>query len=466
MSDAPINRGRRIAVIGLDSAPPELVFDRWRTHLPVLSKLMARGLWGTLRSCHPPITVPAWSSMLASRDPGELGLYGFRDRRSFGYDSARITSARAVTAPRVWEPLADLGARSILIGVPQTYPPFPVNGCLVSCFLTPSGAKVTTFPQQLRAELDAICGEYLFDIPDFRSPDREAVRRRIYRKTEQDFAIARHLVTTRPWELFLMVVMGTDRMQHAFWPNAAAEDADARWASLLDYYRYLDREIGELLHLLGDDVVVLVVSDHGAKQLDGGIHINEWLMRHGWLALKQEPQSQTALLPEMIDWSRTRAWGEGGYCGRVFLNVRNREPEGTVAASDYERCRDELIAAVADLEVPSSSVRRSAAFRPDQIYARTNGIAPDLMVYFDDLHWRALGSVGSGSIYNDGNDMGPDGANHDWDGVFILADPRVDLGGRRLEGAQLMDVAPTILSYYGDAGGVAAQSMRGRSLRS
>ena len=71
---------RRVAVIGLDCADPKLVFDRWLDDLPNIRQLVERGTWGPLRSVDPPITVPAWSCMLTSRDPGELGIYGFRNR--------------------------------------------------------------------------------------------------------------------------------------------------------------------------------------------------------------------------------------------------------------------------------------------------------------------------------------------------------------------------------------------------
>ena len=79
MSAGGAARGR-VAVIGLDCAEPSLVFDRFADELPNISQLIARGTWGPLRSVDPPITVPAWSCMLTGRDPGELGIYGFRNR--------------------------------------------------------------------------------------------------------------------------------------------------------------------------------------------------------------------------------------------------------------------------------------------------------------------------------------------------------------------------------------------------
>ena len=79
---------------------------------------------------------------------------------------------------------------------------------------------------------------------------------------------------------------------------------------------------------------VMIVSDHGAKTIVGAICINEWLMREGYLTLKEKPQGRTKFSTKLVDWSRTKAWGEGGYYSRIFMNVAGREPQGTIPAAD------------------------------------------------------------------------------------------------------------------------------------
>src|SRR5205814_9829537 len=100
----------------------------------------------------------------------------------------------------------------------------------------------------------------------------------------------------------------------------------------------------KLLAFADDATAVLVVSDHGAKRMDGGICVNEWLIANGYLSLAEKPASPVPLSKAKVDWSRTKAWGEGGYYARVFLNVAGREPNGTVAPEDYEKVREELAA--------------------------------------------------------------------------------------------------------------------------
>ena len=90
----------------------------------------------------------------------------------------------------------------------------------------------------------------------------------------------------------MMVEMGTDRIHHGFWkyhdPSHPKYEAGSKYErSIHEYYRYLDEEIGALLTLIDDDTVILVVSDHGAKKMDGGICFNEWLIREGYLTLQE-----------------------------------------------------------------------------------------------------------------------------------------------------------------------------------
>jgi predicted AlkP superfamily phosphohydrolase/phosphomutase len=143
----------RLLIIGLDCAEPSLVFDRWRADLPALNRLMTEGVYGELESCIPAITVPAWSCMMSGRDPGELGVYGFRNRVDRSYGRMVVADSRAIRFPRLWDILGETGWRVAVIGVPGAYPPSAVNGALVSCFLAPSTDVTYTFPPALAERL-------------------------------------------------------------------------------------------------------------------------------------------------------------------------------------------------------------------------------------------------------------------------------------------------------------------------
>ncbi|HEY0025992.1 MAG TPA: alkaline phosphatase family protein [Longimicrobium sp.] len=457
-------------VIGLDCADPDLVFHRWLEHLPNLRRVLQAGVHGPLRSSTPPITVPAWMSMVTGKDPGELGFYGFRNRADHGYERLSLVTSASVHEPTVWDLLGAAGKRSVVIGVPPSYPVRPVRGELVSCFLTPEAAQQWTHPHALSAEIRRLVGDYMVDVRGFRTDRKRWLLEQIYEMTEKRFTVARHLLRSRQWDFFMMVEMGTDRIHHGFWqymdpdhvlypgPNEF-EDA------IFQYYRRVDELLGGLLEFADDDTRVLIVSDHGAKRMDGGIAINEWLIQQGYLVLKRYPDRPTKFEQLEVDWPRTRAWSEGGYYARLFLNVRGREPQGAVDPAEYESVRRRI---GEELEALGDEQGRPIGTRvvvPSEEYAALNNVAPDLLLFFGDLFWRSVGTVGGGRVHTRENDTGPDGANHDWNGIFLMAEGR-DLGrggnGARIEGLGIGDVAPTILDAFGLSG---AHALRGRAVR-
>ncbi|MDW8233948.1 MAG: alkaline phosphatase family protein [Roseiflexaceae bacterium] len=442
---------RRILIIGLDCATPELIFEAWRNELPTIASLMQHGVYARLESCIPAITVPAWACMMSSCDPGQLGIYGFRNRADHSYTSMITANARAITVPRLWDFLGRAGKRVGLVGVPQTYPVSSVNGDLVSCFLTPNDQVQFTYPLSLKQDIARwVRGEFLMDVPNFRSENKSAILADIYRMADQHFTICKRLLERKRYDFFMTVDMGVDRIHHAFWkymdPQHPKHIPGSPFAhAIRDYYRFIDEQIADLLDLVDDRTIVLIVSDHGAKAMLGGFCLNEWLIQEGYLVLEEYPETPTPLDRCRIDWTRTSVWGSGGYYGRLFLNVAGREPEGIVARDEVDKLRDEIAAKLESLPDHTGRIMGTRAFRPEVIYREVRGVAPDLIVYFGDLNWRSVGSVGGKSLYTFENDTGPDDANHSQHGIFILYDPRHRGGGRRIDDINIYDVAPTLL---------------------
>jgi predicted AlkP superfamily phosphohydrolase/phosphomutase len=444
---------RRLFVIGLDCFDPTLAFEWWREDLPNLSRLAAQGTWGRLESTVPPITVPAWTCMLTGRDPGEQGFYGFRNRADHSYDQMCIATADRIRFPRVWDYVSDAGEQAIVIGVPQTYPVKPLNGIMVSSFLTPSTMSAYTYPPEFKAEIAATLGEYMLDVPNFRTEDKVRLLQDIYRMSRQRFDLVQHLLQTRRgWSFFMFVDMGPDRIHHGMWkyidPNHPKHTAGNPYRNTIaKYYQFLDAQIGKLLDLLPDDAAVLVMSDHGAQAMQGGLCINDWLIERGYLTLSDKPAGIVSLAMCEIDWSKTKAWGAGGYYGRVFLNVQGREPEGIIPPGQVESFKAQLAAELEGLGDPQGSPIGTRVFRPEQVYREINNIPPDLIVYFGDLAWRSVGSVGNPAIHVFENDTGPDDANHAQHGMYILRWP--GQGDGRMVDRTWRAIAPTMLDILG-----------------
>ena len=452
---------RKVLVVGLDCAPPAVLFHTSAEHglglkdqLPNLSRLIDEGIYGSLSSSVPCITVPAWTSMLSSKDPGVLGFYGFRNRADHSYDRMTIATNDAVHERRVWDILSDVDKTSVVVGVPQTYPIKPLKGYLISSFLTPSTSRQYTYPNELRYDIDRVLDgrPYDVDVGQFRTEDKDFLLRQIQEMTEKRFAVIKYLLREKPWDFFMFVEIGLDRIHHGMWKfwdpdHPKHKPGNSYQSATPDYYRYLDRELGEILKMLEDDTLIMIVSDHGAQGMEGGFAINEWLRQEGLLVLKDEPLYDGLVPFEKVevDWEKTTAWGAGGYYGRVFMNVEGREPMGLIPAHDYEKVRDQLKEMIEALPDHEGNSMGSIAFKPEELYRQVGNVPPDLMVYLGNLRWRSVGSFGLPHIYTFENDTGPDDANHDQNGVFVLWDPRQDHGGRYVEDLQLMDVAPTVL---------------------
>lgn len=446
---------KKVLIIGLDCAEPDLVFNKWLSDLPNIRSLMENGVYGRLESVIPPITVPAWASMTTGKDPGELGFYGFRNRKDYSYDGLTFANSTSIKEDTVWDVLSKAGKKAILVGVPQTYPPKPINGNMVTCFLTPSTQSQYTYPPELKKEIEEHIGGYIIDVHDFRTEDKGKILQNIYDMTENHFKIIRHLITKKEWDFFMFVEMGIDRIQHGFWScfdeNHIKFKSDSPFADAIKkYYMYVDREIGKTLELIDENTTVMVVSDHGAKKMDGGICVNEWLIKEGYLRLSEYPGEVTPFSKLKVDWGRTKVWSEGGYYARIFMNVKGREPLGIIEPSMYENVRDELVLKLSAITDESGKNIGTRVFKPQEIYAKCNGIPPDLIVHFGNLDWRSVGSVGSGKIHVYENDTGPDDANHAQHGIFIMNGPDIGKNGVRLEDLHIMDIAPTILDVLGE----------------
>ncbi len=415
---------RKLLVIGLDAAPPRLLYEELVGELPTLGALIEEGARYQLKSCHPPITIPAWAVMTTGKTPGELGLYGFRHRKPGAYNEYWIASSRSIHFPQIWDILGRRGLRSVVVGVPPSYPPRPIRGYMISCFITPSNEVRFTWPPSLKRELK----DYIFDVV-FRTNERDKLIQELWKMTKRRFQVLR-MLSRRKWDFFMFVEIGVDRVQHAFWgymdkEHHKYEPGNKYEEVIKEYYKLIDEELEQLLKEVPKDAIIVLVSDHGAKRMKGAFCVNQWLADEGYLKLKEEPKKPGMELREVeVDWSRTTAWGWGGYYARIFINLKGREPHGYIDKRDYEATRDQLIRDLERIRGPHGERWDTKAYRPEDLYQEVKGSPPDLIVYFDDLSWRSAGTLGWPTNYLRENDRGPDDAVHDWYGIYVVHDPQ------------------------------------------
>jgi predicted AlkP superfamily phosphohydrolase/phosphomutase len=394
--------------------------------------------------------------MLSGRDPGELGLYGFRNRVPGTYDLATATSA-SVHDKRVWDLLGEHGRRVAVLFVPPGAPPPPVRGVSAACFLHPGGDAPWTFPRSLGADLEARFGPYVADVVDVRRAADDATLLALVLATRQRFQIARHVWETEQPDAMFVVDTAPDRLHHGYLHHLDRshphhDPHDARNDVVAGYYAMLDEQVGALVACAGADTTVIVASAHGARPMLGSVRVDEWLLREGWLALRgARPDVARPLRMDDVDWPRTRAWAEGGYHARVMLNVRGREPEGVIAPRDVDAERARLASSLRSLAASDPRIGSVEMVDPLRAYRAARGEPPDLMAFFGDLSLRASAAVGGPTaLFGERDDRGAglDAANHAWDGIFAMAGPTVRSRGV-LDGLSLFDVGPTVLAHAG-----------------
>jgi predicted AlkP superfamily phosphohydrolase/phosphomutase len=458
---------QKLLVIGLDCATPSLFFDRHLRNIPTIKRLQAAGIRGQMASSEPPITIPAWMCMATGKTPGQLGVYGFRHLKKGTYDKAWIASSSSIHGKTAWETIGEHGFKSIVVGIPPTYPIRPFNGYMVSCFITPSTENEFTHPPALKEEILGKFGHYTFDV-SFRIEEKKELFENLVKMTKERHEVVKYLIKNKPWDLCWFVEIGLDRMHHSYWKYFDERHKDYQPGSefegyIDEYERLLDRNVKEIIELVPDDTRILIVSDHGAQPMDGCMCINEWLIQEGYLSLNKYPEKITA--PEKLDvnWSKTKAIGWGGYYARIFFNVQGREPSGSIPSGEFEKERTLLRRKIEAMKGPDGRPLGNKTFLSSELYPDGYiGDDPDLFVYFSNLSWRSAGTVGHKKLYLEENDTGPDDAVHAKQGIFIgttkkayqkmagNSDAAIDkkLETSTIQQYSIYDVFPTILDHF------------------
>ncbi len=296
-------KANRVMIIGLDGAT-WTVIDPWIKDgtLPNLARLRREGSWGNLLSTIPPITAAAWSTFMTGKKPGKHGVFHFIklfDENNSSNGKPELVSARSIKSSTLWDILGHHERCVALINIPLTYPPRPVNGVMITGLLTPSSAKIFTYPPELSKEIT----DYKIDLDRFidKKPFQDDFNDEItaptltlveeYREmTEKRLRVTRSLMEREPWDFFMVVFTSPDRMGHYLWPFHRSPQPDDSLEvqqlcqAVRDYYIRLDQVVGELADQAGEDVTVIVISDHGMGPVPGKqLHCNNWLQQHGWL---------------------------------------------------------------------------------------------------------------------------------------------------------------------------------------
>jgi predicted AlkP superfamily phosphohydrolase/phosphomutase len=469
-------------VVGLDGAAWQLLRPLIADGLmPRLASLISSGAQGRLRSTIPPVTPPAWTSAVTGVNPGRHGIYGFH-RGHAQYEHQELMHSGRVQAPTLWEMANKQGQSAGVFNLPMTYPPVPLDGWMISGFMTPGiGQRMTGFvyPVELEKKILEWEPDYTIEIKSNQEQDWRdaALAERALGALEQRLSVLGRLLEEHPVDIVFSVMETPDRLQHIYYrymdPNESMYDTRAARQirpTIVRCFEVMDKVAGLLHDYAGPEGGVIVCSDHGFTAWDVSVHTNALLEKWGYLKLRrgarlmQNPLVSGAvplvrrLLPTRvrreakrrtfgaIDWSKTKAFASVYYQEGIFLNVVGRERLGTVPPSEVEALKDEIETHLRSLTDAGGGAVVDEVFRSENVFAgdALEG-APDLIVFMRDHRYVPDDEVFHRTPFTDHRSL-PRGGHHP-DGIVVVAGPGVRTSAQ-VE-ASIIDVTPTLLYMAG-----------------
>ncbi|HUS50917.1 MAG TPA: alkaline phosphatase family protein [Candidatus Paceibacterota bacterium] len=447
----------KVFVLGIDCAPPEFIFDDWLDELPTIKKLMEEGCYAKLNSSVPPLSIVAWTSIMTGKSPSDTGIFEYVYRKNNSYGDLNIFSSLNLKEKTIWQIASEQGKRSIICLMPLTWPiKKEFNGKLVCGFMTPDTNTEYTYPKELKQEIGTLFdGKFMIE-SQFRDVSKEKVVESSYQVTDMHFRLIKHFLKNETWDLFFSVLVESDAIGHHFLKfvdkNHRKYDPNSKFKDVMkDYYKYIDRNLGEILKMLDEDTKIIVLSDHGIKRLHNRVNLSDWLIKEGYLVLKNNLslKEKAKLSMDMVDWGKTRAWAIGAYEGQIFINLKKREPQGVVEETDYEKLIQELEIKLKEIPGDDGKKLETRIFVRKRDYdGKKIDIAPDMIIYFDELQYGCNTSlIGNETLWSPMTAKGSDDAGHSQQGMFIIKDNENNKGN--IGEIDVLDVAPTILNGMG-----------------
>jgi len=468
----------KVIVLGIDGAPWELI-DRFTKNgsIPNIAELVRTGVSADLRSTIPPVTSPAWKCYSTGKNPGKLGAFwwtkvDFRERKLTFASSADFKSRE------YWDYVSDAGEFCVQINMPMTYPPpSRFNGVFVSGVPALENDDYT-YPRELKEELLRkhgwrITHESEYDV----NPDKFIAS--VSQLIDRRFDLAEEYVERAG--LLHLTIFFIDDVQHYTWAQMKSGRGKHRDA-IETLWRQIDARIGQLRERAGPDHHFVIFSDHGFTDMKGALYINEWLgprfikkkavvkmgkksttermltladrahltpVLRRFVPAERRKRFQEGRRDEELDrrvffeWDQTKVYGSSE--GPVYIN------RTIVGDEEYDAIREELVRELEALVHPVTGERvvEKVYTKEEAYHGPHMDLAPDLVV-LPTLGYEIAANVSDeGKVWSTVDDFHNSWtAIHRMEGILIIKGPEVREGAR-IEGAEIYDVAPTVLALKG-----------------
>jgi len=459
--------------------------------LPTFTNLMSQGVHGPLKAWPNLNSAAAWSSIVTGYNPGMHGVHDFGSAPPQRGCTWHPMTALDRKKDPFWRLLSAKGKKVNIVNVPISYPADPINGFMLAGMDTPGlSSHGFAHPPELRDELSRQGIGYIIDVPNLGDLSRKHPYQLPIEVKKMVEARSRTILylLKKPWDAFMTVFVALDRVQHYYWPKGEFSLEKREWAPIRETYQLIDSFLGDVLKQVDKDTTLLLVSDHGfGSMLAANRLLNRLFAKLGLLYFRQGPNRlQGRLLKALllygrryipyrlqyslsktfrklhiqavsesmfagIDWSRTQAFASP-HGGRVFINLKGRQPEGTVSPEDYHPLRQNIRGILQNLIDPTTGIRviKGVHLREDIFHGPYSDPAGDLVI---EWNIEAIGSALSSPTpgYQTSVSLSKDlrffqgwTGGHRPFGIFIAYGPQIKKGETISTAAQY-DITPTLL---------------------
>ncbi len=407
--------------------------------IPTITQLMQKGTYGTLESTIPPISCPAWISLRTGLNPGKLGFYNFYKKSPGEYKIAPVNYK--VPVPAFWDILSERGVKVAILNAHLTHPANKVNGVMVAAVYNDTGDYC--YPETFKQELEKKLGKLDYEVRDRKSIVEEPLSYHFQLETNR-LKLCEFVFEHDDFDMALLG-FNVDRVQHFIKEDGEFEKV----------YMKMDEIIKAIIDKTSPQNV-FIASDHGFGSMKAILNINTWLQKHHFLNWKNpaliffkrvRAELQRRYFPQRypghgvflnyIDWQNTRAFSpvDSG----IYINLKGREPMGSVPESEYETVRTHIIDTLQN-EFPE----KATVYRREEIYSGSFlDEMPDIVYWIDEYESRCGITT---RVYQEPRLPGHINT-HRIDGIFIASGAEVRKTSEP-QAFHIYDIAPTVLHMF------------------
>jgi predicted AlkP superfamily phosphohydrolase/phosphomutase len=323
---------KKALIIGIDGVPRDLLQTMIDSGvMPGLAKFLASG-YGLhpMKASLPDISSVSWTSFMTGENPGIHGIFGFTDLKPNSY-LLTFPNSTAVKASTFWNRLHQEGkiGRSVILNVPNTYPAPPLQGLLVSGFVAIDFNRAV-YPPSYIPWLKGM--KYIIDVDMQKATDNpDGFYQDLCESLSIREAVATHLFDNEEHDLFLLCITETDRLHHFFFDRNET-----------DLFREFYGKVGAFIHRLfrraqekwGDDLLFIVLSDHGFTLLKTEVNLNAFLAAAGILKIDKGKEFYEKIQTGTVAFAMDP--------GRIYIHKKGRYPNGHVEPEEVPVVKEQL----------------------------------------------------------------------------------------------------------------------------